>query len=541
MVEETERELELRDYLDVLRRRKWIIAGVTALAVAVSMAASLLQDEVYRATAEILLQPRASEEIFDPSENQGVQRDQAAVETEIQVMRSQSVQKAATEAIGRRPNVSISARGQTSVVAISADDRAPATAAREANAFARAFIETRRSQQIEDLLAASDEVEDKIADIDEQLSELEAPLDDLEEQIAAADSPGEEAQLRDEQNALRADIAAQRQALQAQRASYNAQLGQLQLASNLTRTGGAQLVSEAEVPIDPVSPKPLRNAILAFVVGLLLGVGLAFLRDYLDESIRTREDVERATGGRLDVLTAIPVVSQWKEGDKPMLVAATDPSSPASEAYRSLRTSIQFLGLDHPIKVLQFTSAAAAEGKTTTLANLAVTFAQADRRVLVVCCDLRKPRIHEFYGLRNTVGFTSVLLGQVPLHEGVQRVPDIPGLSLLASGPPPPNPAELLGSTRVQELFVRMRDMYDIILVDSPPVLPVTDAAILAGLSDATVVVATANRTGRRDLHRTVEELAAVRAHVVGGVLNGVSSGSAYYYSYGYTSEPARA
>jgi len=532
MVEEAERELELRDYLDVLRRRKWIVAGVTAIVVSASIVVSLLETSVYRATAEILLQTRASERIFDPTEGQIDSQDRLLIDTEIQVMRSRSVQDAAEAELGRAPDVAISSRGETSVVAVSADDPEPAVAAREANTFARVYIETRRQQQIDDLLAASAEVEAKIAEIDEQLAALIDPIEALDRQIAAAGSTAEADRLGDEQDRLREEAAAQRTALQTQRASYSAQLGQLELAGNLTRTGGAQLVSQAQTPTSPVSPKPLRNGVLALVVGLLLGVGLAFLRDYLDESIRTRDDVERATG--VPVLGSIPIVEGWKDGNTPVLVAAADPHAPASEAYRSLRTSVQFLGLDDPIKLLQFTSATAAEGKTTTLANLAVSMAEAGSRVLVVCCDLRKPRIHEFFGLDNTVGFTSVLVGDTDIDQAVQEVAGTPRLSLLASGPKPPNPAELLSSARVEKLFDWLRSAYDIVLVDSPPVLPVTDAAVLARYADATVLVATAGVTGRKELARSVETLASVQAKLVGAVLNGTAGDGAYYYRYGY-------
>jgi succinoglycan biosynthesis transport protein ExoP len=507
MAEETERELELRDYLDVLRRRKWIVVGVTAIVVAAALGMSLLQDKVYRATAEILLQTRASERIFDPTEGQSNSSDRVLIDTEIQVMRSRSVQAAAEEELGRAPSVSIASRGQTNVVAVSAESTEPAEAAREANTFASVYIDTRREQQVSDLLAASAEVEAKINDIDAQLAALDEDADGYE---------------------------AQRSALQSQRAGFTSQLGQLELAGNLTRTGGAQLVSQAEEPSAPVSPKPLRNAILALVVGLMLGVGLAFLRDYLDESIRTREDLDRLTGGRLNVLGSIPIVAGWKEGNAPMLIASTEPNAPASEAYRSLRTSVQFIGLDYPIKLLQLTSASAAEGKTTTLANLAVSMSQAGRRVLVVCCDLRRPRVHEFFGLDNKVGFTSVIVGETEVEKAIQEVPGTPRLSLLASGPTPPNPAELLSSARVEKFFAWAREAYDIVLVDSPPVLPVTDGAIIARLADATVVVATAGVTGRRELQRTLESLETVQANVVGAVLNGIEIDRGNYYRYGY-------
>jgi non-specific protein-tyrosine kinase len=528
-------ELELRDYLDVIRRRKWLVVGVAALAVAASLAVSLLQTKLYQATAEVLLQPRASEEIFTPDSAQA-NRDQNAVQTEIEVMRSRSVEQAVAKELGRTPNVSISAKGQTSVVQVSATNVKPAEAAREANVFVNGYITARREQQVDDLLAASDQVQAKIADLDGQLAGLDAPIDALDEQIAGA-TGDRRRELQAQQDRLRSDAAAQRTALQSQRANYSAQLSQLELAGNLTRTGGAQLVSAAAVPASPIRPTPKRNAALALLLGSVLGIGLAFLRDYLDETIKSKEDVERATGGRT-MLGLIPVVTGWKDGDAPQVVAMQSPSSPAAEAYRTLRTSVQFLGLDRPLQVVQLTSPVAAEGKTTTLANLAVTMASAGHRVIAVCCDLRRPRLHEFFGLQNTSGFTSVLVGDEAFEQALQPVPGRPRLQVLTAGPTPPNPAELLSSPRVKVLFDQLRSSADVVLIDSPPVLPVTDGLIVSGLVDATIVVATTNRTSRKDLHRTLELLDQVQADVVGTVLNGVDPSRTYGYGSGYGYQP---
>ncbi len=302
------------------------------------------------------------------------------------------------------------------------------------------------------------------------------------------------------------------------------------------KQGGAQLVTPATTPTSAVAPRPLRNGLLALFVGLLLGICLAFLLNYLDDSVRTKDDFERVAPG-LPVLGMIPVVSGWKTKDRPFLVSTHDPMSPAAEAYRTLRTSVQFLGLDQPMRILQLTSANAREGKTTTLANLAVALAGAGQRVLVVCCDLRRPRIHEFFGLENGVGFTSALLGKVPLADAIQAVPDQPGIDLLASGPLPPNPSELLSSNRTAEVLNALRVEYDIVLVDSPPLLPVTDALVLSHRVDAVLLVSVAGATTRKEVVRATELLVQVEAPVVGAVLNGVdpegSDGYAYqYYRY---------
>jgi receptor protein-tyrosine kinase len=283
-----------------------------------------------------------------------------------------------------------------------------------------------------------------------------------------------------------------------------------------------------------VSPRPRRNAAIALVVGVVFGVGLAFLFEYLDDSIKSKSDLERAGRGALPTLGLIPAVSGWKDRDEARVASVVDPKSPAAEAYRALRTSIQFLGLDHKVHAVQITSPTASEGKTTTLANLGVALASAGQRVVISCSDLRRPRIHEFFGLDNAVGLTSVILGEVPLSAAVQRVPDVENLYILASGPLPPNPSELLSSDHAADVLAALRAEYDMVLLDSPPVLPVTDAAVLSSRVDATLLVATAGMTTRRSVSRAVELLHQVEAPLVGSVLNGVKDEGGYGYGYGY-------
>jgi capsular exopolysaccharide synthesis family protein len=222
-------------------------------------------------------------------------------------------------------------------------------------------------------------------------------------------------------------------------------------------------------------------------------------------------------------------------------VSRSAPSSVPAEAYRSLRTSIQFLGLDRSIKTIQFTSPSAGEGKTTTLANVAVSIAQAGHRVVVVCCDLRRPRLHQYFDMSNQIGFTSVLLGEATLREALQPVPGLEGLQVLASGQIPPNPSELLSSDRTAELLASLAEYADIVLIDSPPVLPVTDAAVLAGRVDAVVVVAAAGRTTQTQVSRALEVLGRIDAPIAGLVLNRASESVsfAYYrYAYGIPADP---
>lgn len=211
------------------------------------------------------------------------------------------------------------------------------------------------------------------------------------------------------------------------------------------------------------------------------------------------------------------------------LVTLRDPSSMAAEAYRTLRTNIQFSSLDKPIQTLLATSTAPDEGKSTTLANLAVTIAQAEQRVILVDCDLRRPSVHTLFGVPNEQGLTTAILtqGEGPLPL---QATSVPGLSLLTSGPLPPRPADLLGSRRMEQLIEQLRNLADIVLFDTPPVVAVTDAAVLATRVDGVLLVLQAGQT-RRDRARVARQLLEqVKANIVGVVLNGARLERGYSY-----------
>jgi len=531
---------ELRDYLVVIRRRKWTILGATVLVLAAALAHALTQKTIYRSSAEVLLQARASEQLFQPSQQNGTS-DSNRIATEIQVMQSQSVRSAVTQVLGRSAKVDIAAQGNTDVVVISAQDHDPKEAARTAQTYAETFVSVRKAQTLQDLLDASTQIQQQIDKINGQIADLNQPINDLNTQIANAASAADRATLSARRDQLQQQNATQVTSLQSRIASYTTQLDNLQVASNLTQTGGAQIVSQANVPSTPISPTPKRDGELALVIGLLLGIGLAFLREYLDDTIKSKDDVDAALG-QLSVLSVVPLVADWKDPDKTELVTIDHPKSPAAEAYRTLRTSVQFIGLERPMKLIQVTSPAAAEGKTTTLANLGVALARAGRRVVMADCDLRRPRVESFFGLPNDVGFTNVVIGDATLASAVQHVPNEPRLAVLPAGPPPPNPSELLSTKRASDLLRLLAEEADYVLVDSPPVLPVTDAIVIAGFVDATIMVVTANSTTKRQSHRALELLGQVDAPIIGAVLNGVAEGDrgyGYGYSYGYYGAPS--
>ena len=516
MVPEPAAAGELREYLHILRRQAKVIAMTVAVVFGSALAVSLVQTPVYRASAQVILQETTSDSLFNPSTGQRNDPTRA-VATEIQVLKSPSIREAVRAELGDAPPVGATPVGQTDVIQVAVSNTDPKAAAALANAYARHYIDQRRTGVVEGMLSAGQQVQAKIDDLQKQIDALGAQIN----AASPVDRPG-----------VVSSVGPQRDALVTQQSTFKNRLDQLGVEAALS-TGGAQLVTPASVPTSPVAPKPVRNGALALVVGTLFGVGLAFLFDRLDDSLKSAHDLERVAGS-LPTLGIIPAVSGAKGKEEAYAVTRTEPQSTTSEAYRSLRTSIRLLRLDQPLAVIQVTSPALGEGKSTTVANLAVTMAQVGLRTAIVCCDLRRPRIHEFFGLSNAIGFTSVLLGDELLSNAMQVVPGQENLYLLASGPTPANPSELLSGARVGEMLDALRTIYDLVLVDCPPVLPVTDAAVLSTRVDGTLLVAFAGSTNGKSLRRSIEILHQVGAPLVGVVLNGAGGDAAYGYGYGY-------
>lgn len=221
--------------------------------------------------------------------------------------------------------------------------------------------------------------------------------------------------------------------------------------------------------------------------------------------------------------------------NKRQLITLTNPKSPISESYRSLRTNIEFASVDEPLQVIMVTSAGPGEGKSTTISNIAITYAQTDKKIILIDADLRKPTAHHTFSVSNRWGLSSVLSKQCELEEAIQKT-NVPNLDLLTAGVIPPNPAEMLGSKRMSELVAQLKEMYDIVLIDTPPLLAVTDAQIVSTKSDGAILVVDQGRVKRDIAKKAVQNLRTVNARILGVVLNNVkrkASEEAYYYYYG--------
>lgn len=289
----------------------------------------------------------------------------------------------------------------------------------------------------------------------------------------------------------------------------------------------------ASIPDRPVIPKTSRNILFGAVVGLGLGVGLALVRDLLDNTVKTRETLEQIT--RVGVVGRIPLD---KERRKHAAISFESDNSPIAEAFRTLRTNLQFLAVDNPPRVIVVTSSMPHEGKSTTAINIALALAEAENNVVLVDGDMRRPMLHKFLDLVGPVGFSTVLSGRADLAEALQKT-RFPGLTVLTSGAIPPNPSELLGSQSARKLLTELKREFDYVIVDSTPLLAVTDAAILAAGADGVLIMARHGQSRREQLAHAVGSLENVGAPLLGAVftmvpMRGMSS---YNYSYGYYGE----
>jgi capsular exopolysaccharide synthesis family protein len=289
----------------------------------------------------------------------------------------------------------------------------------------------------------------------------------------------------------------------------------------------------AMVPHSPISPRVPLDIALGLLVGLGLGIAAAVLRDQLNTSIGGVLDVEKLIGS-----IPLGLVPYDATTAKQPLVDA-DQRSPRAEAFKTLRTNLQFADVDHPPRVIVVTSPLPSEGKSTSACNLALTLALGGARVVLVDGDLRKPAIGKYLGISSAAGLTSALAGQHELRE-VIVTHGRSTLSVLPSGPTPPNPSELLGSQQMADLLTVLANHYDVVVIDAPPLLPVTDAAVLASVADGAVLVLRYGRTRREEAQRAVQALAAVNARLLGSVLNFAPKRSrgggydGYGYGYGY-------
>ncbi len=317
--------------------------------------------------------------------------------------------------------------------------------------------------------------------------------------------------------------------------------------SEAGKMSNIRIVDPAIAPTNPVKPKKKMNLLLGMFLGLGLGIGIAFVRDYLDHSVRTTEDLQKmglstiSIIPEIDVKTALERAKTESNGRsdeaslQSRMISYYDPKSSVAEAYRGLRTNIQFMNPDKPIHSLVISSPGPGDGKSTTVINIAITFANLGKKTILIDCDLRKPILHKVFNISRNPGLTDVMKSETSID--IIRQTEIPNLDIITSGDIPPNPSEILASQKLKNFLTKVSENYDIVLLDSPPIIAVTDAIILSKITDAIILVVKANSTDLRIVERSIDQLSQVNCILAGAVLNGINvSGryDSYYYYYRY-------
>jgi len=506
--------LDLRRYIAVLKTRRWWIIVTAVLVTAVALGISSRQTPLYRASTSVLVKENPSLEYFPNPENEAAVVASAPVAD--LVIRELDLDMRASDLLA---NLSTNRSSETAdIISVEYVSEDPELARDIANTFAENYQEFRIREATEQLESTREAIQSRI-------DRVETELEDINREIQAAGNDADEVA-----------------SLETRRVTVSARLGVLlqdldDLQANaLVRQSVAEILAPAVTPTAPFKPNHAVNALLGVLIGALLGVGLAFVRERFDDRFRGRPDVERAL--QAPVLATVPRYGPQR-GDAYSLPAIDDPRGAASEAYRNLRTGLQFISSQRGISTILISSPSAHEGKTSTTANLGIAMSQAGRRTVIVSGDLRRPQVESAFGAQSETGLSSWLLGDThDIGQALLQHPQIPGLYLLPSGPIPSNPAELLTSPRLGELFALLESMVDTVLVDSPPILPVADAVILASHVESVVLVLDASKTARSAAVHAKELIERVGASLLGCVLNAFDpSTTPYYYEPYYYSQ----
>ena len=413
----------------------------------------------------------------------------------------------------------------TNVLSIAYNNPSPNFAAKVANGFATAYVRFRSHQAARAYAAAIGPVVGQTRALQQRLGALDAKINGNTDAAA------------------RSTLQSQHDSLLAQLGVLQQQLSTLETASATNENDAAQIIERARVPGSPVSPHKVRNAILAVLLGLTLGLFAALFRHRLDIRFNGPSELQKELGA--PVLAAVPHVSEWRKAHEPSVVLRSAPRSPIAEVYRTLATNLRYIASEQGIRVVLVTSSVRGEGKTTTAANLAVAIAQSGKRVIAVSADLRRPRLDRFFDIPKQGLFAAPNDGLVDAITGAKSFGQvihesgIPNLRIIGSGPKPSDPAALLGGDRMVGFFASLRALEDcdFVVVDTPPVLAVADASVMVPHVDSVLLVLDARHTTRTELAQTKAQLDNAGASMVGCVYNNFDVNRTYpgeYYTYGY-------
>jgi len=489
----------------------------TVIVAVVALVVSLVLPREYSAQTKVLISEKdAGAAIFGTVLPELSSQPERALQTQVQLVEVRPVAEATVRKLGLQQSpeellarVDVTAIGQTNVIAIEVVAQSAAEAKDIANTMADEYVAASRDRKRASIREAADEVEQRLEQTREDILELGR-------RVSAAGRSDE--------------LAAELQIATDTYSTLAEKYEQLRINERLESGSGA-VVQTAVENADPISPNVPRNVLIGALVGLAFGLGIAFLNNYLDNTIKSTEEAEKVYGAT--VLGIVPL-DKLDKGVKRRLTIVEAPGSASSEAYRVIRNSLDFINFENNLKTLLVTSAAPAEGKSTVAANLAMSLAQSGKKVVLMSCDFRRPTTDQFFNVNNEVGLSEVLLGKHPLKDALQR-PGDEQLLILSAGKMPPNPNELLGSAKMQEVIKSLEEWADWVIVDTPPILAVADPVSVARWVDGVLMVSKAGVTTRDAATRAVELIGKVGARVIGVAVWGLDdTKSRLGYGYGY-------
>ncbi len=521
-------DMELTQYLLRVLRWWWLIVLSTVVAAVASYYVSAQQPRVYQTTTTLMVGQVIQQ--ANPTGADFATTEQLA-QSYAQMVARQPVLQATVDSLGLRMNwqqlrsrVYAAPVPQTQLLAIAVNDVSPERAVAIADEVAyQLILQSPSSPENQQREERSGFILEQLDDLEEKMETAEVRKQELEAELETALSA------RQIQN-LQNEITGLERLINGWRNDY------LDLLDFLSGGGDSpnylSIIEPAQLPFRPISPNIPMNVMLAAAVGFVLAVSAALVLEYLDDTIRSTNDLSAPFG--LTVLGSISSVKGETPSDK--LITAHGTFSPVAEAYRLIRTNIQYMGVGQPAETILVTSANPGEGKSLTVANLGIIMAQAGLKTVVVDTDLRQPVMHKIFRLPNTEGVTDLLrMPDLDINDYLKST-GVENLEIMTSGPLPPNTAEMLGSPRMVELVSRLKDIADIVLFDTSPVLAVTDAAVLSKQVDGVVIVTYAKRTRSRVFKQALKRLNQVGANILGGILNHAPGGEAsYHHSKYYT------
>lgn len=506
--EQPEEGLDLRQYFNLFLHWSWLILLAALVAGTAAFLISQRMTPYYRSSTTVLVNAAPATKVTDYS---SVMLSEQLTSTYAQMMAKDPVLNEVIKqlalnipAADLKKMVTVSAVNNTQLIQVAVETTDPVLSAYIANSIASVSAAQISDIQSQRFSQSKTALETQLADLDKQISDYQAQAD-------SAFSPAEKDRLTTKVT------------------QYREIYSNLLLSYESVRLSEAQSVSsivqiEPAVPDPaPVRPKVLQNTLLAAVVGFLLAAGVIVAREALDDTIKSPEDISQKF--KLPILGVINHHSS--EDQSPITI--TDPRSPTAEAYRTLRTNVSYTSVDKPLKTIMVTSTEPGEGKSTTISNLAVVFAQNGKRVILADCDLRHPSIHNKMGLHNRIGMSNLFGQSADILNGNRQATKVDNLSVITTGLLPPNPAELLGSQKMQSILAALRESADVVLIDTPPTLAVTDSAILAPTIDGIILVVRPGKTRVNALRQTLDQMTQVKAKVLGIVLNDVAARGSYY------------